>query len=130
MKRYSITEIERRITEDFTSIYKNASNFPGTLLYSECMKIIKNPSDLRCIIFANDLGIPPVKSLLFILGKRKIITENVTGIESQSMGSLMGFLFKKVFQYQKQKDRLSVKMFGVKTAALFYDIDDFEITEE
>lgn len=130
MKKYSIQEINSLITEDFTSIYKNASNFPGTLLYNECMKIITNPSDLRCIIFANDLGIPPVKSLLFILGKRNKLTENVTGIESQSMGSLMGFLFKRVFRYQNQRDRLAVKMFGVKTAALFIDVEDFEITEE
>lgn len=130
MKKYSINTIEKRITDEFTSIYKNASNFPGTPLYNECIKIINNVSDLRCIIFANDLGIPPVKSLLFLLDKRGIITENVTGIESQSMGSLMGFLFKKVFQYQNQKDRLSVKMFGVKTAALFFNVENFNITEE
>lgn len=130
MITYSIKFIKEQISSDFTRTYRNASNFPGTPLYDECMKIICDVSDLRCIIFANDLGIPPVKSLLTILKKRGVLSHDVTGIESQSMGSLMGFLFKQILKYQNQKDRLSVRMLGVKTAALFLDTDDFVITIE
>lgn len=41
----------------------------------------------------------------------------------------MAFLFKQVFHYKNQKDNLSVNMFGVKTAALFYDVEEFSISE-
>ena len=129
MPNYSINYIKSQIEKNFTSIYKNASNFPNTLLYNESMKIICNASDLRCIVFANDLGIPPVKAMLTLLGKSGVLTSDITSLESQSLGSLMGFLFKQVFKYRRQKDRLTVKMYGVKTAALFMDVEDFEIEE-
>ncbi|MCI5586870.1 MAG: hypothetical protein MR384_03160 [Lachnospiraceae bacterium] len=130
MQNYSISYIKTQITDNFTSIYRNASNFPSTPLYNECMKIICDVSDLRCIIFANDLGIPPVKSMLTILGNRGILKSDIAGIESQSLGSLMGFLFKQVFKYQNQKDRLTVKMYGVRTATLFMNVEDFQILED
>lgn len=130
MKYYSVSQINKQITDDFTNLYKNASNFPNTSLYNECMKIINNISELKCIIFANDMGIPPVKSILTMLKRKGILVDNITGMESQCIGSLMAFLFKVVLSYQNQKDRISVKVLGVKTAALFYDVDAFEIQED
>lgn len=73
MKSYSIQAIERQISEDFVSVYKTSANFPDTVLYNKCMKIICNSDDLRCIISANDAGIPPVKSLLSMLGDRGLL---------------------------------------------------------
>ena len=129
MKSYSIQAIERQISEDFVSVYKTAANFSDTVLYNKCMKIICNSDDLRCIISANDAGIPPVKSLLSMLGDRGLLKEDISNLESPCMGSLMAFLFKQVFHYKNQKDNLSVNMFGVKTAALFYDVEEFSISE-
>lgn len=129
MRVFTTTMICRQITDDFTSVYKNASNFTDTILYQECMKIISNYSDLRCIVFANDMGVPPVKSILTLLIRKGSITGDITSTDSQCIGSLMGFLFKKVFLYQNQKDRVTVKKFGVKTAALFYGVEEFEIIE-
>lgn len=129
MKTYTISSIKNQIESDFTSIYKNASNFPTTQLYRLTLDIICDPTELKCVIFANDLGVPPVKAVLTILSKKRLINNDITGIESQSLGSLMGFLFKQVFKYQNQRDRLTVKLFGVKTAALFLNVTDFEITE-
>lgn len=130
MRYLSIKQINKQITEEFTCLYKNASNFPSTTLYNECMKIITNISELRCIIFANDMGVPPVKSILTILERKGVLNDNITGMESQCIGSLMAFLFKVILLYQNQKDRISVKIFGVKTAALFYNVEPFEIKEE
>ena len=47
MKSYSIQTIERQISEDFVSVYKTAANFPDTVFYNKCMKIICNSDDLR-----------------------------------------------------------------------------------
>lgn len=129
MRYFSINQINKQITDDFTNFYKNTSNFPGTSLYNECMNIINNISELRCIIFANDMGIPPVKSMLTILERKGVLSGNITGMESQCIGSLMAFLFKVILSYQNQKDRISVKKLGVKTAALFYNVEPFEIKE-
>lgn len=125
--KHEIKDIIQQINMDFTKTYKNASNFPGTTLYNNCLKIIGDVSNLKCIIFANDLGIPPVKSLLVLLSKYEMIYEDVTPLESQCMGSLMGFVFKNILGYKNQKERLSVKMFGVKTATNFYEVENFTI---
>ena len=73
------------------------------------------------IAFANDLGIPPVKSLLLI-DERRMAPGNkfaFSASESRAMGALMGFVFKYVLGYKEQKERCKVGKYGIHTATRF-----------
>lgn len=121
MKTQSIID---KIYEDFAKTYKNAAPFVNSgALWDFCMETIRNPVTMSCIVFANDMGVPPVKSLINIYALRNhpASTFVFSGQESQFMGSLMGFVFKFVLGYKKQKDRCTVNEWGVKTAARFLD---------
>lgn len=119
MKTSTIIEA---IEKDFISTYKNATPFVNSgELWDFCIDTIKNPITMSCIAFANDLGIPPVKSLLTIYQREKCPQSNFsfTAQESQFLGALMGFVFKFVLDYQYQKERCAVNLLGVKTATRF-----------
>lgn len=119
------------INDKFAETYKNATPFINSgVLWDFCIQTIKNPMKMSNIVFANDLGIPPVKSLLIIYERTMHPHQdfNFSAQDSQCMGALMGFVFKSVLGYQKQKERCTVKQYGVKTATRFFlgPIVDFE----
>ncbi len=125
-----------KIIEDieggFTDKYKNASTFVNSgELWDFCVDTIKNPQLLSNIVFANDMGVPPVKSLITIYERKKQPEEGFefTAVQSQQMGSLMGFVFKFVLNYPKQKERCTVNLLGVRTAARFLEGPVIEFTE-
>lgn len=122
--------IVEKIYVDFVATYKNASKFVDSgELWDFCIDTIKNPMKMSNIVFANDMGIPPVKSLVTIYQKEKNPTENFTAIQSQYMGALMGYVFKYVLGYTDQKERCTVNQLGIKTATKFMKNDfnwDFE----
>ncbi len=117
-------EIIQVIQTDFTKIYKFATPFLDSgALWDFCMDVIKNPVDLSCIVFANDLGTAPVQSLL-ILYQRKMNPSadfEFTDEQGKYMGCLMGFLFKHVLGYTNQEEGCKVGAFGVQTATRFTD---------
>lgn len=116
------TDIITEINNHFAATYKGASKFVNSgNLWNFCMSTIRNPVLLSNIVFANDMGVPPVKSLINIYNRQYHPRGNFTAIQSQHMGALMGFVFKYVLDYQSQKERCSVNQLGVKTAARFYD---------
>ena len=68
----NVNHIKSKIMNDFAATYKNASPFVDSgELWDFCMDTITNPILLSNVIFANDLGIPPVKSLLLIWERKK-----------------------------------------------------------
>lgn len=120
----NVTHIKSQILNDFAATYKNASPFVNSgVLWDFCMETITNPVLLSNIIFANDLGIPPVKSLLFIWERKNSPRPEFkfTNQESQWLGSLMGYLFKFVLGYKNQKKRCAVNSYGVGTATRFLE---------
>ena len=125
------SEIITAINDSFAKTYRNAAPFVNSgALWDFCIDTISNPITMSNIAFANDLGIPPVKSLLVIY-RRKMNpadTFKFTPQESQFMGALMGFVFKFVLDYQYQKERCGVNDLGVKTATRFLmgSVVDFE----
>lgn len=113
---YIIEQIDR----DFAGIYRNASKFVGSGdLWDFCIDTISNPMLLSNIVFANDMGIPPVKSLITIYERKMQPTQDFTAVQGQYMGALMGFVFKFVLCYAEQKERCIVNQLGVKTATKF-----------
>lgn len=118
------TDIINAIYNDFATTYKNAAPFVNSgPFWDFCINTIKDPVTMSCIAFANDLGIPPVKSLLIIYERKN---QNGTVLklnaqESQMLGALMGFVFKKVIGYKDQKERCTVNMNGIKTATRFFN---------
>ena len=116
------SEIINAVNNRFAETYKNATPFVNSgALWDFCMETIRNPITMSNIAFANDLGIPPVKSLLVIYRRKMKPAEDFrfTAQESQSMGALMGFVFKFVLDYQYQKERCVVNDLGIKTATRF-----------
>ena len=116
------SEIILAINEKFADTYKNASPFVSSgEVWDFCMEIIENPMTLSNIVFANDMGVPPVKSLITLYDRKKNPAEGFkfTGQQSQCMGALMGFVFKYVLDYKEQKERCTVAQLGVKTATRF-----------
>lgn len=116
------SEIICRINSEFVDSYKSASKFVGSGdLWDFCMQTINDPISISNIVFANDMGVPPVKSLITIYERKYHPSENFTALQSQYMGALMGFVFKFVLEYQSQKERCTVNQLGVRSATRFFD---------
>jgi len=124
--------IVNEIYRDFAKTYRGAANFVDSgEIWNFCIDTIKDPVLMSNIVFANDLEIPPVKSLLLIY-KRKVKPADsfqFDANESRSMGALMGFVFKSVLGYRNQKERCKVDIYGIKTATRFLDGPVVEFTE-
>ena len=118
------SKIINAINSDFAATYRGAARFVNSgELWDFCMDTIGDPIALSNIVFANDIGVPPVKSLLMIY-RRKVKPADgfeFSDKESKAMGALMGFVFKFCLGYKSQKDRCAVNDLGVKTAARFMD---------
>ena len=126
-------EIVDKIYLDFAKIYRGSSNFIDSgKLWDFCIMTIKNPVLMQNIVHANDLEIPPVKSLALIYQRQM---NPAAGFEfnkkeKQNMGALMGFVFKFVLGYTDQKGGCRVNMFGIKTATRFINDSVTEVTVE
>lgn len=127
-------DIINSINENFANTYRSSSKFVESgEVWDFCIATIQNPDTLRCIVFANDLGIPPVKSLVFIYGRQKNLDADsdfkFDEEDRKAMGCLMGYVFKHILGYKKQKDRCKVNFLGVQTAARFLEgpVVEFEI---
>ena len=126
------SEIIDRIQDEqkgFAAIYRSASKFVDSgPLWDFCMDTIRDPVAMSAIAFANDLGVPPVRSLITIYERKMHPTRDFTASESQHMGALMGFVFKFVLGYRSQKERVQVNHLGVRTATRFLDgpLHEFE----
>ena len=127
------SEIIRSINDGFTSVYRGATPFVDSgAMWDFCMATISDPIAMSNIIFANDMGIPPVKSLLTIY-RRKMNPPagfEFHGTENQQIGALMGYVFKFVLGYRSQKERCKVDELGIKTATRFLDGPVVEIEPE
>lgn len=124
------SDIITKIYSDFTKTYRGATPFVDSGdLWDFCIETISNPITMNNIIFANKLGVAPVKSLLTIyeLKKKPVESFEFTSTEAQFMGALMGFVFRFVLGYKKKKERYTVKKYGVATAALFLEGEIFEV---
>ncbi len=124
MNTIKTNDIILSINENFTSTYKNATNFVNSgELWDFCIQTIQDPIKMSCIVFANDHEVPPVKSLLTYYKRIKNPSDDFqfTPQESQYMGALMGYVFKFVLGYDQknQKERCKVNSVGVKTATRF-----------
>lgn len=119
------------IYQGFAKTYRGAANFVDSgAIWDFCIETIKDPVLMSNIAFANDLEVPPVKSLLLIY-KRNVNPSagfEFDANESRSIGALMGFVFKFVLGYKNQKERCTVNEYGIKTATRFLDGPVVEFT--
>ena len=117
--------IINEIYDNFAKTYKNASKFQilDNNLWDFCIKTIKDPKTMGQIVFANELGVPPVRSMLLIMKNKNFLDENFefTGQQSQWIGALLAFVFKNVLWYKKQKERCKVGCNGIRTATRFLE---------
>lgn len=126
------SEIIAAINNDFAATYRSATPFVDSgELWDFCIDTIRNPITLNSIVLANDLGIPPIKTLFEIYERKMNPSDNFTFSQQEikNMGALMGFVFKFVLDYTKQTSRCTVKKFGAKTASRFYEGSVFNFEE-
>lgn len=115
------SDIIATIYTDFTKHYLGRGSFVNSgHLWDFCLEIIKNPLSLSLIVYKNNQGVPPVKTLLEFY---EATLAPATGFtlsdqECRDIGSLMGFVFQFVLGYQKYKME-PVNMLGCKEASVF-----------
>ena len=115
-------DIVSAIYKDFAKTYRGAAKFMDSgEVWNFCIKTIEDPVLMSNIAFANDLEVPPVKSLLLIYKRQMNPAEDFVfnSYESRSIGALMGFVFKFVLGYKDQKERCTVNQYGIQTATRF-----------
>lgn len=121
----NVTFIKNRVYDSkngFAKTYRNAAPFVNSgELWDFCITVATNERCMTCIAFANELGIPPVKSLLYFYKQVKNPSDNFKfdAQNSQWLGSFMGFIFKYCFGYQSQKERIQVNQYGIGTATKY-----------
>lgn len=113
-----VSEIEEVFLQDFCREYKRFASFiDNGRVWNSFKKVVFSKKNLAGIIFCNNvMNIPPVKTHLMIdfsMQKSDLPEE-----ERQAIGSLYGFLFKYVFQYEEQK-RMTCRIGSIKSATLF-----------
>jgi len=116
--------IINEINSNFASTYRNAAPFVNSgALWDFCMEVLSDPILTQCIVFANDLEVPPVKSLIHLYKLKFSPADDFkfTQQQSQWLGALMAFIFKFVFGYKSQKERVRVNIYGIGGATRFYN---------
>lgn len=117
-------DIVQAVYGNFTTVYRGATPFVNSgALWNFCIGVIGDPMLMSNVIFANDMGVPPVKSLLEIYKRRchPSVGFEFTKKESQNMGALMAYVFKFVLGYRGQKERCAVHDLGIGTATRYFD---------
>lgn len=112
------------VKDGLAKTYRNAAPFVGSgELWDYCLSVVTDERHMGCIIFANELGIPPVKSLLFFYEWEKHPEDDFEfdAQTSQWLGAFMGFVFKYCLGYQGQKERVRVNKYGIGTATKYLD---------
>ena len=111
------------INQDFAKTYRSAAKFVGSgVVWDFCMETIGDPVLMSSIVFANDLKVPPLKSLLMIYHRKMNPVKGFkfSAYDLRCMGALMGFVFKYVLGYKKQRER-GVNMYGIRKATRYLD---------
>lgn len=126
MERYSASDIVETIEERFALEYPQAQSFVGTKLYRDCLEIIGNKDHLCRIVKENNAeDVPPVKTLINIMDENNLDPGALHGPESQYMGELMAFVFKKIFGYEEQTRKATVEIHGISSATYYYCLMEF-----
>ncbi len=127
-KEIKAIEILEMVKKGFAiEAYQGAAPIKETgELWNFCKEVISNPIHMNCIIFANEFNIPPVKSLMKIFELENNIEKSFSlePLQSQQLGALMGYIFKFILGYKKQK-RCMANIHGIKTASRFYEGDRY-----
>ena len=116
--------IIQEINSGFAAVYKTSAPFVGSGgLCNFCMSVIGDPMLMSCLVFANDLGVPPVRSLLLLYSRANNPEPDFrfNKTDTQRMGALMAYVLKHVLGYRSQKDRCAVNQLGVKQATKYTD---------
>lgn len=127
-KEIKASEILEKVEKGFAvEAYQGAAPIKESgELWDFCKEVISNPTHMNCIIFANEFNIPPVKSLMKIYEIEKELDKSfeIEQLQSQQLGALMGYIFKFILGYKKQK-RCMANIHGIKTASRFYEREKY-----
>ena len=114
----NVNKMVKKLKNEFHS---PASRFINKNLWNDCLSIFSDQNRTEKIIFANDLGVPPVKAVIKILIDDYNYPPNtVFNVqEARNLGSLINFIFKDLLEYDSVHSRRTVKLCGVKEGCIF-----------
>ncbi len=113
--------IVKRLKNDFQSSCRPASRFINKHLWNDCVDMFSDHHQIEKIIFANSLGVPPVKAVIQILIDDYDYPPNTTfnAQDARNLGSLTNFIFKDLLLYDSAQPRRTVKLCGIKEGCIF-----------
>ncbi len=120
-----VKRITKKLKTEFRSPDRPASHFTNKKLWIDCESVFTDRICTGKIIFANNLGVPPVKALIKILvDDYNYPSDTVfTAQEARNLGSLINFVFKDLLGYNSVHPRRTVKLCGVNEGCTFTKTD-------
>lgn len=107
MLTFTPQEIIDSINQGFAIVYRPFAKFKqdSPEVWDRCIQSIKDTQLLQTIIFCNDnFQIPPVDTQFAAI---KNWNYQLSDFEKKAIGGFWGYVFKNIFQYAKQKQRLA-----------------------
>ena len=125
MITFNVKKITKKLKTKFRSPDRPASHFINKKLWSDCQGMFNDRICTEKIIFANSLGVPPVKAIIRILiDDYNYPSDTVfTAQEARNLGSLINYVFKDLLGFNSVHPRRTVKLCGVKEGCIFTKSD-------
>lgn len=121
MKTFDVKLIAKKLKAKFHTPDRPASRFINKQLWEDCLSAFSDRSQAEKIVFANDLGVPPVKALIRILIDNFNYPPDMvfSAEEARNLGALVNFVFRDILKYDTVHTRRTVKLCGVKESCTF-----------
>lgn len=121
MRTFDVKLIAKKLKAKFHTPDRPASRFTNKKLWSDCQSVFTDRNCTEKIIFANDLGVPPVKALIRILIDDFNYTPDTvfSAEEARNLGALVTFVFRDILKYDSVHTRRTVNLSGVKESCTF-----------
>ncbi len=107
MLTFTSQEIIDSVNKGFATVYRPFAKFKQDCpaVWEQCIRMIEDTQLLQTIIFCNDnFQIPPVDTQF---AATKEWNYQLTDFEKKAIGGFWGYVFKNIFQYAEQKQRLA-----------------------
>lgn len=117
----TINEIVEMIENEYGETCAEAEMFRESgEMWNYCMEVVKDHNKLNCIIFANDMGIPPIKSFLefYTRDNGKIQGELDCDLK-KGLLNFWNFVFRHCLDYRGKDENCKIKTCGIKMACRY-----------
>ena len=117
----NVNKIAKKLKYSFESHNRPASRFTNKQLWNDCQSLFSDRSQVDKTIFANDLGVPPLKAVIRILIDDYNYSPDIkfSAEEARNLGALVNFVFKEILCYDTVSNRRTVRLCGINEGCIF-----------